>query len=95
MDNALVNSQGGKQKYELLVGSPPLFVSLVGNYTGPETGNYKKINTIHKDSGIECCPEKRACLKLLFFFHSVVMKYIVNHPRIFPQFITNLILLYP
>lgn len=68
MDNALVNSQGVKQKYELLVGSPPLFVSLVGNYTGPETGNYKKINTIHKDSGIECCPEKRACLKLPFFF---------------------------
>lgn len=50
MDNALVNSQGVKQKYELLVGSPPLFVSLVGNYIGPKTENYKKINTIHKDS---------------------------------------------
>lgn len=60
MDNALVNSQGVKQV-------PPLFVSLVGNYTGPKTENYKKINTIHKDSGIECCPEKRACLKLIFF----------------------------
>lgn len=68
MDSTLVNIQGVKQKCKLLVGSPPLFVSVAGNYTAPETGNYKKRSTIHKDKGIECCPEKCACLKLHYFF---------------------------
>lgn len=40
MDNILVNIQSVKQKCKLIVGTPPLFVSVAGNYTTPETGNY-------------------------------------------------------